>query len=356
MKEGRCELVLSNVNEIVKRLQSLDRQMKCYEVEIGARQALKSHPKHVGLHLLLANSLLKQGKMAEGFQEYEWRQYTDVENYEWFRKKELWKGDSFSNKRLLVFSEQGLGDALQFSRYLPQVKARGGSIIFLARKPLVPLLQGCLGIDSVLEEKVDLADFDLSVPLMSLPAIFGTTLNTIPRKIPYLTAEKRKVDKWRTWLSNQGMKKIGIVWSGNVYGGNMVNRAAHLADFAPLAHIKDAAFYSLQKGEAMQQLYTSIPKGMKIINLEPELKDFSETAAAIANLDLVISVDTSVPHLAGAMGKPVWTLLPFCSEWRWLIDRKDTPWYSSMRLFRQENPGDWRKVIENVAMELQGGF
>lgn len=339
--------------EGIERGRQLEQQMLVAQAEAFFQAAVAEQPQDVHSHLLLANTLLKQGKLEAGFKEYEWRKYTSVENYAWFKKKPLWQGEVFSGKTLLVHSEQGLGDALQFVRYLPQVKARGGKVVLLTREPLASLLGGYLGIDEIRSEQVDLADFDISVAMMSLPAIFGTTLKTIPNRTPYLKPDAAKVAKWKSWLGISGKKKIGLVWSGNTYGGNLPNRSATLSAFAPLSSIEDVTLYSLQKGEAQKQLY-SMPAGMTVVDLSPELKDFSETAAAIANLDLVISVDTSVPHLAGAMGKPVWVLVPFCSEWRWLMEREDSPWYPSMRLFRQKTAGDWQKPIGRIVKELKG--
>ena len=188
--------------------------------------------------------------------------------------------------------------------------------------------------------------------MLSLPRAFGTTLASIPRNVPYLQADAREVEKWRGRLAEDASSiKVGLSWAGRPEHKNDRNRSMPLARFAPLAQVPGVRFYSLQKGEAAAQAKAP-PAGMELIDWTEELNDFADTAALIANLDLVISVDTAVVHLAGAMGKPVWTLLPFAPDWRWLLDRQDSPWYPTMRLFRQPSIGDWDSVMQRVAGAL----
>ena len=184
---------------------------------------------------------------------------------------------------------------------------------------------------------------------MMLPVLFDTSPDTIPNKIPYLTANPALVEKWqKRLLRNNSKIRIGIVWSGV----STSKKFCSLETFAPLAQLKGVSFYSLQKGEAVKEAL-NIPKGMLFYDFSNEITDFSDTAALIQNLDLVISIDTSVAHLAGALGKRVWTLLPFIPDWRWLLDREDSPWYPTMKLFRQPSPGDWKNVIDKVLVNLQ---
>jgi len=234
------------------------------------------------------------------------------------------------------------------------VKARGGTVIFEAWKPLHGVLRDFPGVDELLElsfaRKTD-ADFDLSVSLMDLPGIFDTTLNTIAADVPYIYAEQGKAMEWRERLSCDGFK-IGIVWAGSPAHGSDRNRSCPVELFAPLAGIDGVRLYGLQKGPAVTQL-DRLPNTAGIESFSEDLHDFADTAALIANLDLVISVDTAPAHLAGAMARPTWLLLPFAPDWRWMLDRSDSPWYPTMRLFRQREWGDWHGVFEDVAEELR---
>jgi hypothetical protein len=270
----------------------------------------------------------------------------------------MWDGKSLNGKTILVHTEQGFGDSIQFVRYLPMVKAQGGRVIFECQQSLCRLLRSCNGIDEIIEKtsanKLSIQP-DVHVHLLDLPGIFGTTLNSIPTNIPYITPDPILVDQWASRLNVDEGFRISIVWAGSPHHARDRNRSCSLADFANLAKVPGLPFYSLQKG------YVSIkpdnpPMGIKIVNLDNELHDFADTAAVIANLDLVISVDTAVAHLTGAIGKPVWTLLPFAPDWRWLLKRNDSPWYPTMRLFRQNQPDDWTEVFEQVREKLIDNF
>ncbi|CQR74807.1 photosystem I assembly protein Ycf3 [Sporomusa ovata DSM 2662] len=305
-----------------------------------------------------AQALLLSGNLARGFAEYEWRTKLNWLRhfYEWFEDKPRWQGENFAGKRLLVYDEQGCGDAIQFCRYLPLVKARGGIVQFSTKQPLLRLFANFPGIDELVEHTeagIARTQSDLTVPLMSLPHIFGTTLPTIPADIPYLTADRRSIELWRSKMNCAGTDlRVGLVWAGNPANVSGQIRTCGLQAMSPLACIPGVTFYSLQKGEASQEVHTP-PSGMCLIDLTDDIGDFADTAALIMNLDLVISVDTAVAHLAGALGKPVWTLLPAANEWRWLLARNDSPWYPTMRLFRQSAPGDWSGVMTAVAQELR---
>jgi tetratricopeptide (TPR) repeat protein len=323
-------------------------------------------------------SLLLTEKFEEGWEEYEWRfRNLKDQTKKWNEKgTNRWDGSSFVGKRLLILDEQGIGDTLQFVRYLPMVKELGGTVVFETIPPLVRLLRNFEGIDELLDRSsVEISGlaFDLYVPLMSLPGIFNTTLETIPAKVPYIFPDTTKAHYWRRRLK-KGKIKVGIVWTGKTsaeyrqnrssglehvhlgWAGQPAskfasNRLTRLESFLPLSKIEGIHLYGLQKGDAAIQA-KELSGLFEVNNLGEKFADFSDTAAAIENLDLVISVDTSVAHLAGAMGKPVWVLIPFVSDWRWMLEREDSPWYPSMRLFRQKKRGDWDEVLLRVAGEL----
>jgi Flp pilus assembly protein TadD len=270
-----------------------------------------------------------------------------------------WQGAPLGKQTLLVESEQGLGDTIQFVRYLPLLKARPGaeeaSVTLACDQAMLRLLSGFPGIDRLLEKpshrKPMPRGHDHVVSLMSLPAIFETTLETIPAEVPYLAPHPALIAQWAPRIEDKGFK-VGLVWAGRPQHDNDRNRSIGLEAFLPLAKIRGVSLHSLQKGPAEAAL-AALPKGMTITVLGDRFADFADTAAAIANLDLVISVDTAVAHLAGAMGKPVWTLLPRVPDWRWMLEREDSPWYPTMRLFRQETAGDWDAVIAAVAKALR---
>ena len=240
---------------------------------------------------------------------------------------------------------------LQFVRYLPMVKARGGTVVFATVKPMMRLFEGLTGVDELVDvsQKAQPDSDDYYIPLLSLPGIFQTTLESIPAPVPYLFADEPRVDSWKARLAPTGFK-VGLVWAGTVTDPR---RSMPLAKFRPVAQISGLRLYGLQKGISAEQIEVEgVPEGMEITNFGQEFEDFADTASVIENLDLIISIDTSVAHLAGAMGKPVWLLLPFAPDWRWLLDREDSPWYPTMRLFRQPSPGDWDTVIRQIAAEL----
>lgn len=313
------------------------------------RHAIQLQPDAIEAHFALALSLLLLGNFEEGWQKYESRLELAEGGVKLpFFQKPRWDGSNLAGRRLLVLCEQGLGDTLQFSRYLPLIQ--GGTVIFACQTALMPLFKNFTGIDELIEyqDKEPSGNYDVYVPLMSLPALFHTTLRAIPADIPYLHVAAEKITQWQPRFNPQKFN-IGIVWSGNPQFIDNHNRSCQLADFLPLAHISDIQLYSLQKGEAAQQQVPELP----IIYLGNELHNFADTAAVLNCLDLLISVDTSVPHLAGALGRPVWMLLKYVPDCRWLLERNDTPWYPTMRLFRQTSPKNWQPVFQEVVLELQ---
>jgi len=318
-------------------------------------QALKVRPDHVEIRWNRALALLLRGDFEKGWEEYRVRFQRDDLQTTYPRRfdKPPWDGSPFDGRTLLVHHEQGLGDTIQFVRYLPMVKARGGRVVLEVHESLLSLCHHLPGVDTViscpLDQDLDVA-FDCYVPLLSLPRIFNTTLNTIPSEIPYLVPDSDVTKRWQDRLDTAGLK-IGLVWAGNPGHKDDRNRSCPLNLLEPLGRIPGVTLYGLQKNGGDQVEQQALTLG--IDNLGGLLTDFSVTAGVMANLDLIISVDTAVAHLAGAMGKPVWILLPFVPDWRWLMEREDTPWYPTARLFRQKRPGDWQELIRRVAAEIR---
>jgi len=234
---------------------------------------------------------------------------------------------------------------------VPLLKERGAEVLFETPTELSALLKTVPGISEFIYAGQPRPVFDYACPLMSVPLWYGTTLETIPAQVPYLQPDEKLVAEWRPFFANETGLKVGIAWAGRPTHSNDLNRSTLLSTFAPLAEVPNVTFYSIQKGPAAVQA-AQPPQGMKLIDLSPRLENFDVTAAIIQNLDLVISVDTVVVHLAGAMAKPVWTLLPFCPDWRWMLNRPDSPWYPTMRLFRLPKKGDWGSAMAAVKAQL----
>jgi hypothetical protein len=253
-----------------------------------------------------------------------------------------------SGKTILLYAEQGVGDCLQFARYAPLVARRGARVLLAVHRELKALLSNLA--DAVFAEGEPLPPFDLRCPLLSLPLAFGTTLATIPDNVPYVHADAEQVARWQTRLGPSGSLRVGLAWSGNPAHKNDYRRSLAFDCLAPVLALPDVQFVSLQK--KVRPADAERLRRSPLIDLAAELNDFADTAAVVASLDLVIAVDTAVAHLAGAMGKPTWVLLPFSPDWRWLLDRDNSPWYPTARLFRQPRIGDWASVIARVAEEL----
>ncbi|MGQ0646094.1 MAG: tetratricopeptide repeat protein [Gemmatimonadaceae bacterium] len=300
----------------------------------------------------LALIWLLRGEFARGWRQFEWRKRLqsvvfDHGDY----GPNHWTGDSLEGKTVLLHSEQGIGDAIQFIRYAPLLKERGAArIIVEAPYPIVPLLAGAIGVDSAVARGAPLPHFDVHTNLMSLPGLVGTTLETIPATVPYLRAEPRTPTS--IVAARPDALKVGIVWAGNPVHARDFLRSAPLAAFTALAQTPGTAFFSLQKGEGPERELREL-RDPSITDLAPHLTDFRDTAAAIEALDLVIAVDTSVAHLAGSLGKATWLLLPHVPDFRWMLDRTDSPWYPTMRLFRQPALRDWDGVFAHVTQALR---
>ncbi|MGD1808517.1 TIGR03032 family protein [Dapis sp. BLCC M126] len=316
--------------------------------------AIKHYEKAINLngsfakaHFNLGMTLLKNGDLKRGFAESEWRWQTS-EFTPFQCPHPRWKGEDISNKTLLVHTEQGAGDAIQFIRYIPLAAKRCQNIILVCPPELIPLFKNIPEIDKLMPPgELQLSEFDIYVPLMSLPYIFVTTLETIPDDIPYL----QFTNSHHINITNTEYK-VGIVWGGSPTHKNDYNRSCKITDFLPILQVPGVKFYSLQKGERTKEL-TQLSSNIQIEDLGSQLNNYADTAGVIEQLDLVITVDTSVAHLAGALGKNVWTLLCFNPDWRWLQEGKNTPWYPTMKLFRQSESREWQEVVEKVEEELQ---
>jgi tetratricopeptide (TPR) repeat protein len=293
--------------------------------------------------------LLTCGDLKNGFAEYRWRR-PRLQALQTLGSPE-WQGEPFFGRTLLVFSEQGFGDTLQFVRFLPMVAAKGGAIVLQVQAAIVPLLRNLQGV-MVVPIGVPLPPFDLHVSLMDLPYVFGTTLDSIPAKVPYLFPDPEKAETWRRDLRTVAALKVGVVWAGSPTHKGDRNRSLAADALLPRLVMPGVQLYSLQKEPRAADAPVLARLGSRVIDLAPRLNDFSDTAAAIVALDLVISVDTSVAHLAGALGGPTWVLLSYAPDWRWLRDRNDTPWYPNMLLLRQEKPQVWESALTRVSDEL----
>jgi len=319
-------------------------------------EAIQIKPDYANAHWNYSLALLACGRFADGWQQYQWRREArlgailDSQR----RGAASWDGSSFPGKRLLIRYEQGMGDNLQFVRYAPMVKALGGTVMFETVRPLFGLLEGFDGIDRLVEAAPDgepTVEFDLDAFALDLPRILGTTVETIPAEVPYIHADRTKIEYWRGRLAGDDFK-VGIVWAGSPKHSNDSDRSCRFEHFEPLAEIESVRLIGLQRYDPAAQA-EQLADEMPFVNLGEEFADFADTAAVIENLDMVISVDTAVLHLAGAMGKDVWGLLPFEADWRWMLDRSDSPWYPTMRLFRQTAAGDWDGLFSAVADELR---
>jgi tetratricopeptide (TPR) repeat protein len=319
------------------------------EAEQAARAALRLKPDYAEARVNLAMTLLLSGRFEEGWAEYEWRWRLPKPARELARfRQPRWDGAPLGEKILLLHAEQGFGDTLQFCRYAPLV-ARRGRVVLEVPAQLKRLLAGLPGVEQVAAAGEALPRFDLHCPLLSLPHVLATTLATIPGETPYLQAAPERVAAWRRRFDPIPGFRVGLVWAGSPTMSADRGRSLTLDLLVPLAGLPGVALVSLQKGEAAGQ---TPPSGMVLHDWTEDLDDFAETAALIEALDLVIGVDTAVIHLAGALGRPVWLLNRFDRDWRWLDGRDDSPWYPTLRQFRQAAPGDWAGVLSRVRTAL----
>jgi len=324
-----------------KDLGKVDEAIECYQ------RALELKPTNPQINTNLAMTLLLKGDFENGWKLNEWRLKQQQRDF----LQPFWDGSSFEDKTLLIYSEQGLGDTIQFVRFLPTLAKMGNKIAIQCQDQLKTLLQPLESLShlvGVFNSTDKLPHFDICLPLMSLPYVLGISHpDKIPNYVPYLYPNQDNCYD----LPNSPNLKVGLVWAGNPSHKNDRYRSIELKQFIPLFKIPDCEFYSLQVGERVSELRI-IDKERSIVDLGEKFADFSDTASALSQLDLLISVDTSVAHLARAMAKPVWNLLPANPDWRWLLDREETPWYPTMRLFRQKELGQWDDVIEKIRLEL----
>jgi tetratricopeptide (TPR) repeat protein len=341
-----------NAETLTNRGAAMDKLARYEDALDAYRRALSIAPDYPEAHWNRAISRLLLGDFENGWKDYEWRWKTKKigPSLRTFAKPS-WRGqETLAGKKILIYSEQGLGDTLHFCRYVELIAEMGAVVIFQVQPALKTLLAGLKGVGRILASDEALPDFDFHCPLLSLPLAFGTRLDTIPCRIPYLTACPDLVLKWRAKLEDDGRRRIGIVWSGSQTNTNDRYRSIPPKLFSRFMEV-DAQLVSLQKDTAPDALafFDEYPA---IRHFEAEINDFSDTAALIQSLDLVITVDTAVAHLAGAMGKPVWILLAYKPDFRWLLNRDDSPWYPTARLFRQSELGDWESVITDVMHQL----
>ena len=329
---------------------ALTAQRKLDEALAAQRQALAIEPDFVDARYNHAITLLLDGEWERGWQAYESR-WLQPWNPPRTLAQPRWTGEPLAGRTILLHAEQGLGDMLQMARYVPLVAAQGARVLLEVHPPLVRLLQRLPGVHQVSPFGVTHPQFDLHCPMFSLPLVFGTRLDTIPAE-PYLTADPTLIAECRPLFGTRTGLRVGVVWGGGDQIGTHVNRERSIAleQFAPLAGIQGVDLYSLQNDPDEATARTSAALG--IIDLMPSVADFAGTAARIAHLDLVISVDTATAHLAAGMGKPVWLLSRYSGCWRWLIGRRDSPWYPSLRLYRQDQPRDWSSAIEAIIKDL----
>jgi tetratricopeptide (TPR) repeat protein len=315
-------------------------------------RALSVQPDMPAVHCNQATLRLLTGDLARGWAEYEWRwkKESTARVMRDFPQPCWLGGGEIAGKTILLHSEQGFGDTIQFCRYAPLVAARGAQVIVEVERPLQRLMTTLAGPLQVIAKGSPLPDFDLHCPLLSLPLAFGTELATIPAPVPYLRAPTQSPANWQRRLAAKRRPWIGLAWSGNPAHKQDLDRSIGLRALLPILDI-DATFVSLQK-DVRPADAAALAERDDILQVTDTLGDFSDTAALIAQLDLVISVDTSVVHLAGALGKPVWALLQYIPDWRWLLDREDSPWYPTARLFRQDGTRAWDGVVARVREAL----
>ncbi|HEV3005288.1 MAG TPA: tetratricopeptide repeat protein [Pirellulales bacterium] len=334
---------------VLSELGQLEESLAEYDTALSIESGLADARKNRSLVWLL------QGRLGEAWPEYEARWKAPELPPRPFREP-LWDGSPLAGKTILLHAEQGLGDTLQFIRYAALVRERGGRVVVACQRPLVPLLTaGCAGIERVVAQGDPLPAFEVHAPLLSLPRIFGTTLDNVPANVPYIQPDPRLVETWRRELSVFRGTKVGIAWQGSLKYRWDRKRSVPLSRFEALARVNGVQLFSLQKGHGSEQLAQATSR-FPLVDLARRLDEtagpFVDTAAVMKCLDLVITTDTAIPHLAGALGVPVWCAVSYMPDWRWLLGRDDSPWYPTMRLFRQQRLGEWDEVFERMAAAL----
>jgi tetratricopeptide (TPR) repeat protein len=346
---GVLERHPSDVNVLTNLSVSLQFTGRYDEAMDYAERAIAADPENDQARFNLSLLLLLRGEYARGWREYEqrWRlPEVTKPNY----RQPMWAGEYLDGRTILLQSEQGLGDTIQCLRYVPMVLARGGRVVLRVERVLVRLAASLSANVIIAPTNARLPDFNVWCPLLSLPRVFDTRVDSIPAAMPYLGARNAIAERWRRRLAGLPGLKVGLVWAGSANHINDARRSIDLARLKPLLGVPGVSFVSLQVGPRSADIAT-LPSDI-LHDVSAELTDFAETAGAIRNLDLVIAVDTSAVHLAGALGKPAWVMLPFSPDWRWLLERDDSPWYPTVRLYRQREPADWDGVAARVAADL----
>jgi Flp pilus assembly protein TadD len=328
-----------NLATILRDLGRLDESIHHFQ------RAIALDPSLAHAHMGLAWVMLLRGDFRNGWAEYEWRWRVPGASLPKFPQP-VWDGSPLPGRTIMLHCEQGLGDSIQFSRYATLLAGHGAKVILFCPAGLVPLLATVPGATRAVSQWAELGDFDVWLPLMSLPHRIGTTSESIPGPTPYISVDDARSARWRDRIAadNAPGLKVGLCWAGNRANINDVNRSIPPEMLAPLLAVSGITFYNLQLGNE--------PRPPGLIDHTPAIQDFADSAAFIHQLDLVISADTAVAHLAGAIGKPVWTLLPYAPDWRWLLDRDDSPWYPTMRLFRKAPLEPWPPLLERVRSAL----
>ena len=337
----------NNLGNVLRELGRFAEALESYENAIRIKPELAQARKNRGM------AWLRLGDYQRGWPEYEWRWKCDDSPPRGF-KEPLWDGSPLEGRTILLHAEQGLGDTLQFVRFAPLVHERGGRVLLECQTPLVELLKNCRGVEQLIPRGEPLPAFDVHAPLMSLPTIFGTTLETLPAEVPYVFVDQQLAEHWREELEKLSGVKIGINWQGNPKFRADRFRSMPLAHFGRLANVEGVRLISLQRGPGVEQL-AALNGRFEVTQLETAADDaqsFADTAAIMQNLDLVVTSCTSIAHLAGALGIPCWVAIPFSADWRWMLDRDDSPWYPSLRLFRPASIAGWEELFERMADEL----
>ncbi|HXE52803.1 MAG TPA: tetratricopeptide repeat-containing glycosyltransferase family protein, partial [Tepidisphaeraceae bacterium] len=342
----------NNLGNALREQGRFEQAMSAYNKALSLRPNFPDARWNLGLLLLM------QGDFERGWPLYEARRQvtnfrfqTNLRGPQWEGFDKLTPGGSdLTGRTILLQSEQGFGDTIQFVRYAPLLARRGAQVMLQTGPELRRLLTGQCSVGQIISPGEPLPRFDFSSPLMTLPRILGTTINSVPAEIPYLRPDPSLVESWRRRVSETGKRlKVGLTWAGRPTHPGDRARSIPSALLSPLNSIRDCQFFSLQKWKPAAVDQAPLP----MIDWTSELNDFADTAALLENLDLVITVDTAVAHLAGAMSRRVWVLLPFVPDWRWMLNRADSPWYPTMQLFRQPTPGNWDSVINNVCQALR---
>lgn len=338
----------------------LKHQEQFVESEQHFLTALQLDPQYIDAHYNYGLLLLLLGRLKEGWAQYQWFYHPQNLNPSKPNQPNLqvpqWQGQPLQGKTILIHSEQGFGDLIQFVRYAQHLKANGATVWVLVTKPLVKIFKTVPWIERVLENgQQHQAVFDYWVFPLALPFWFQTTLETVPCNVPYLFTDETKVLWWREWLTLQipaENKRVGLVWAGNPIQLNNKNRSLKLSQFSVFADLPNITFVSLQLGKEAQNEVKNAPDGLNIVDASFFINDFSDSAALLKNLDVLITVCSAPAHLAGALDVPVWTIISKPFDWRWLLEREDSVWYKNTRLFRQSKSGDWHGVLENVKTQL----